>query len=128
MLVPSHTGGEGTATNMNWSWNDTDPVENIEDLAADTLLDFIARLAGTGDEEGYFSREIEMNLVWREADAQVAFARKGRETEEISKRLYAARDHVYQAHYLVGSRQGVEAAKKIQDVIRTLYGTEAEKN
>jgi hypothetical protein len=113
---------------MNWSWNDTDPVENIEDLAADTLLDFIARLAGTGDEEGYFSREIEMNLVWREADAQVAFARKGRETEEISKRLYAARDHVYQAHYLVGSRQGVEAAKKIQDVIRTLYGTEAEKN
>lgn len=111
---------------MNWSWNDTDPVEPIEDLAADTLLDFIARLAETGDEEGYFSREIEMNLVWREADAQVAFAKRGRETPEISKRLYAARAHVYDAHYLVGARRGVEAAKKIQEVIRTLYGTEAE--
>ena len=109
---------------MSWTWNDTDPIEHIEDLAADTLLDFFLRLAETGDEEGYFSREIEMNLVWREADAQVAFAKKGRETEEISKRLYAVRAHVYDAHYLVGTRQGVEAAKKIQDVIRTLYGIE----
>jgi len=111
---------------MNWSWNDTDPIEPIEDLAADTLLDFIARLADTGDEEGYFSREIEMNLVWREADAQVTFAKRGRETEEINKRLNAARDHVYDAHYLVGARRGVDAAKKIQDVLKTLYGIEAE--
>ena len=109
---------------MSWTWNDTDPIEHIEDLAADTLLDFVLRLAETGDEEGYFSREIEMNLVWREADAQVAFAKKGRETEEISKLLYAVRAHVYDAHYLVGTRQGVEAAKKIQDAIRTLYGIE----
>ena len=109
---------------MSWTWNDTDPIEPIEDLAADTLLDFVERLAETGDEEGYFSREIEMNLVWREADAQVAFAKRGRETEEISKRLYAVRAHVYDAHYLVGARQGVEAAKKIQDAIRTLYGIE----
>ena len=113
---------------MNWAWNDTDPIATIEDMAADTLLDFIARLAETGDDEGYFSREIEMNLVWREADAQVAFAKRGRETAEISKRLHEARDHVYAAHYLVGTRQGVEAAKKIQDVIRTLYGTEPEKS
>ena len=54
----------------------------------------------------------------------MAFAKRGRETEEISKRLYAARAHVYDAHYLVGARQGVEAAKKIQDAIRTLYGIE----
>jgi hypothetical protein len=111
---------------MNWSWNNTDPIEPIEDLAADTLLNFIARLADTGDEEGYFSREIEMNLVWREADAQVAFAKRGRETVEISKRLYAARAHVYDAHYLVGARKGVEAARKIQDVLKTLYGIETE--
>jgi len=109
---------------MGWTWNDTDAIDPIEDLAADTLLDFVTRLAETGDEEGYFSREIEMNLVWREADAQVAFAKRGRETEEIRNRLYAVRAHVYDAHYLVGARQGVEAAQKIQDAIRTLYGLE----
>ena len=54
------------------------------------------------------------------------FAKRGRETAEISKRLYAVRAHVYDAQYLVGALQGVEAAKKIQEVIRTLYGTEAE--
>ena len=126
MLITSRTRGEGTPR-LNWSWNDTDPIEPIEDMAADTLLDFIARLVDTGDEESYFSREIEMNLVWREADAQVAFAKRGCETEEISKRLYAARAHVYDAHYLVGNRQGVEAARKIQDVLKTLYGIEVEK-
>ena len=58
MLVTSkHTRGEG-ATSMSWTWDDTEPIATIEDLAADTLLDFIARLAETRDDEGCFSSEI----------------------------------------------------------------------
>lgn len=109
-----------------FSWYDTDPIAIIEDLAADTLLDFISRLASSEGEDEYFTREIEMNLVWREADAQVNFAIRGHETKEMTQRLKDVRDHVYHAHYLVGSRQGVEAAKEIQAVVRTLYGVEPE--
>ncbi len=109
-----------------FSWYDTDPIAVIEDLAADTLLDFIGRLASSEGEDEYFTREIEMNLVWREADAQVNFALRGNESKEMTQRLRDARDHVYNAHYLVGARQGVEAAKEIQAVIRTLYGTTPE--
>ena len=36
---------------MIWTWDNTAPIATIEDLAADTLLDFIARLAETGDEQ-----------------------------------------------------------------------------
>ena len=109
-----------------FSWYDTDPIAVIEDLAADTLLDFIGRLASSEGEEEYFTREIEMNLVWREADAQVNFALRGNEPKEVAQRFKEARDHVYNAHYLVGARQGVEAAKEIQAVVRTLYGAEPE--
>ena len=109
-----------------FSWYDTDPIAVIEDLAADTLLDFINRLADTQGEDEYFTREIEMNLVWREADAQVNFAQRDNESKEMTRRLREVRNHVYDAHYLVGARRGVDAAKKIQEVIRTLYGTTSE--
>ena len=67
-----------------------------------------------------------MNLVWREADAQVNFAMRDNESKEMTRRLREVRNHVYDAHYLVGARRGVDAAKKIQDVVRTLYGTAPE--
>jgi hypothetical protein len=95
-----------------------DEIMTIQDVSTDTLFTLVNRIELSTTIDHFFSRETELDEVWRHARADVDMAIRCGETKSTLLQLELVRDTIFEVHDLIGEGKSVEAAAKLRGLMR----------